>query len=414
MVEPEKHYLECKDISYMTAIAQGGSCFTAKSGEVHAVVGVTESGKTTLFESLSSGVGGDIGGIAMLDKFMLTKRRFNKYCAYSNYRVTFPSTLSIRSLLYYHARLYLSSILTSLEIDHRLNELMGIFDILGYSEERLKDLTVSAKKRVLTVIELLKDPVLILLDDPISDLTPLSSYQLIYALQYYAAKYNRIVIISLRNIRSDLYHLIGSATFLFYGQVAYSGLMNNLVAHFSKAGYDCPKNENPAAYYLALLTVDKETMESVMETHEIATNLISFYEEQSKETETTATNTFLENLRKNTRFPVIFRILISRFLAILLSSPRLTLSLLICLPIFGFILSFISLPQSYFFWKNISFIYLVLQFISLLPIYSEMRNLSFLEITCYSQSLHTVQNIIAICCLLFTSIFFRRLFLQVF
>lgn len=48
--------------------------FTATSGELHAIVGVPDSGKTTLLEALTSGAGGDIGGIVMLDKFMLTRK----------------------------------------------------------------------------------------------------------------------------------------------------------------------------------------------------------------------------------------------------------------------------------------------------------------------------------------------------
>lgn len=97
-------------------------------------------------------------------------------------------------------------------------------------------------------------PVLTIIDDPTAYLSPLSAYQLIYALHFYAAKFNRIIIITLRNVRSDLSHLLGSATFLFYGEVAYSGQMRLLPNHFKKAGFECPPNENPAAYYCKLST----------------------------------------------------------------------------------------------------------------------------------------------------------------
>lgn len=97
-------------------------------------------------------------------------------------------------------------------------------------------------------------PVLTIIDDPTAYLSPLSAYQLIYALHFYAAKFNRIIIITLRNVRSDLSHLLGSATCLFYGEVAYSGQMRLLPNHFKKAGFECPPNENPAAYYCKLST----------------------------------------------------------------------------------------------------------------------------------------------------------------
>ncbi|CAI2343462.1 unnamed protein product [Caenorhabditis sp. 36 PRJEB53466] len=408
----EKHVLECKSISFMTAISNGtwfskiykppsvfqilkSVSFTAVSGEVHGIVGVADSGKTTLLEALTSGAGGDIGGIAMLDKFMLTHRRFNKYCSHINYRSQYPSALSVRSLLYYHARLCLASSHTSLEIDHRISELTALFDVIGYAHDKLEDLSVSAQRRVMTVLELLKDPILTIIDDPTADLSPLSAYQLVYALHFYAAKFNRIIIITLRNVRSDLSHLLGSATFLFYGEVAYSGPMRLLPTHFKKAGYECPTNENPAAYYLSLLTIDKESMEKVMETQETATKLVTFRAETDSSSNTsgstiTGTGVLLESRRHRPSTSTAFAILFRRMFSLVASTPSASLSALIAIPAVGCAFSFLrssSLPSSLFFWKLSSFLFLLLQIVIIFPSYSKTRLLSALEVNLYSPSL---------------------------
>ncbi|EFP07703.1 CRE-ABCH-1 protein [Caenorhabditis remanei] len=411
----EKHVLECKNISFMTAISNGSwfskiykppsvfqilknVSFTAISGEVHGIVGVADSGKTTLLEALTSGAGGDIGGIAMLDKFMLTRRRFNKFCSHINYRNQYPSSLTVRSLLYYHARLCLSSSHTTLEIDHRISELSAMFDVIGYAHDKLEDLSISAKRRVMTVLELLKDPILTIIDDPTADLSPLSAYQLVYALHFYAAKFNRIIIITLRNVRSDLSHLLGAVTFLFYGEVAYSGPMRLLPTHFKKAGFECPSDENPAAYYLALLTIDKESMEKVMETQEKATKLVAFRAENETPTEVsgstaTGTGVLLDSGRKGPTSSTVFSILFRRMLSIISSTPSTSLAGLIALPVVAAVSSFLrnscsstNLPSSLFFWKLVTFLFLLLQIIVIFPNYSKTRLLSFRESNLYCQT----------------------------
>ncbi|CAP23875.2 Protein CBR-ABCH-1 [Caenorhabditis briggsae] len=423
----EKHVLECKNISFMTAISNGSwftkiykppsvfqilknVSFTAVSGEVHAIVGVADSGKTTLLEALTSGAGGDIGGIAMLDKFMLTRRRFNKFCSHINYRNQYPSSLSVRSLLYYHARLCLSSTHTTLEIDHRISELSAMFDVLGYAHDKLEELSISARRRILTVLELLKDPILTIIDDPTADLSPLSAYQLIYALHFYAAKFNRIIIITLRNVRSDLSHLLGSATFLFYGEVAYCGPMRLLPNHFKKAGYECPTNENPAAYYLALLTIDKESMEKVMETQEKATKLVAFRSENEIPSEAsgltaTGTGVLLDSSRKSPSTTTVCSILFRRMLSIIASTPSTSLAGLIALPVVAAISSFMrptNLPSSLFFWKSLTFLFLLIQILVIFPNYTKTRLLSFRESNSYCQT--TSLAIFSLLFLLFSSL----------
>ncbi|CAB3405555.1 unnamed protein product [Caenorhabditis bovis] len=375
-----KHVLKCQSISYMTAISTGNCLskiyqspqvfqilknvtFTATSGEVHGILGVSESGKTTLLEALALGAGGEIGGIAMLDNFMLTKRRFNKYCSYVDYRVSYPESLTVHSLLYFQAQLHLAGSLTSLEIEHRLTELMAMFDIICYATTSICNLTISARKRVLTVFELVKDPILTIIDDPISDLSPLSAFQLIYALQFYAKKFNRIIVASFRNVRSDIYHLIGTLTYLFYGEVAYSGPTKSLASYFQRIGYSCPTNENPASYYLSLITVDKESMERVLETQNQAMKLVNFkleFDKENEESESAAGS--LELLDSalcagpKPSILKIFSILLKRDMAILKSNPGEAIAIIFTFPVIAILFSFFgTLPSADFqTWLRIS------------------------------------------------------------
>ncbi|KAK6049394.1 hypothetical protein COOONC_13101 [Cooperia oncophora] len=131
--------------------------------------------------------------------------------------------MTVRSFLYYTAALTFDSFLPRKEIDKRVHMLMRQFDLLGYGHEKLLNLSPSAQRRALIANALVKDPVLLIVEDPCDGLEPISSFQLMYCLRNYAAEHNRIVLVSLSNPRSDLCQLISSVTILFRGAVLYSG-----------------------------------------------------------------------------------------------------------------------------------------------------------------------------------------------
>lgn len=95
--------------------------------------------------------------------------------------------------------------------------------------------------------------VLVVIDDPIRDLDALSAYQLMTSLQEHAKRHDRIVIVSMRCPRSDIYQLLTQITLLFYGEVMYSGPTKQMPHYFSQMGYRCPSNENPAVYYCKMI-----------------------------------------------------------------------------------------------------------------------------------------------------------------
>ncbi|PAV62460.1 hypothetical protein WR25_08582 [Diploscapter pachys] len=122
---------------------------------------------------------------------------------------------------------------------------------------------------------------MLLLDDPIRDLEPLASFQLMTCLFEYAKRYDRIIVVSMRAPRSDINQLLTKMTMLFYGEVAYSGSTKSLPSYFNDIGFPCPINENPVVYYLSLLTVDRESGERFQESQEQADKLVEKFKDHS-------------------------------------------------------------------------------------------------------------------------------------
>ncbi|CAD6190171.1 unnamed protein product [Caenorhabditis auriculariae] len=418
---PEQHIFECKNLTMMTTASTApwysriytppmvmqilkDISFEARSGQIHGIIGSTGSGKSKLLEALASGAGGDIGGTVTLDKQLLTRKRFSQICSLVDFRTNYPGGLTIRQMLYFQAKFFLSVNSNVLEIETRLMQLMISFDIVGYADEKFERLTESARRRVLVAMELAKDPLLLLLDDPLSKMSPLSSYQLVYALQSYATKNNRIVVVTMRSPRSDVYQMLNTMTILYFGDVAYSGPTKKMPSYFQTSGFPCPINENPASYYLSLLSIDRETPERFAETQEQASILVRFHKErcQSLQNEPPR-NGNVTHFSVNNRAALCYSeppnsaqkagILFRRSVSLFISDPIECFSAAVVLPVLSLFLSFFSpslltgsstAPFSAMgYWESSLHLIFIFQAISFLPFYERMRTQYYSESQIY-------------------------------
>lgn len=111
----------------------------------------------------------------------------------------------------------------------------------------------------------LRDPVVILLDEPTGDLDPLHTYMVVSILSNHAKKYNRIVVLSTEKPRSDIFPFLDRVTYLCLGDVVYTGATRMMLDYFRHLGFPCPELENPLMFYLCLSTVDRRSQERFLE-----------------------------------------------------------------------------------------------------------------------------------------------------
>jgi ATP-binding cassette subfamily G (WHITE) protein 5 (sterolin 1) len=94
----------------------------------------------------------------------------------------------------------------------RVKQVMADLALTPVANKIVEDLTQSEYRRVTIGIQLVRDPVVLLLDEPTWDLDPLNTYFVISILANHAKKYNRIVLLTMEKPRSDIFPFLDRVT----------------------------------------------------------------------------------------------------------------------------------------------------------------------------------------------------------
>lgn len=230
----------------------------ALQGHVLAVLGPSGSGKTTLINTLAGRTRVTSGSITLNGQKMT--RKLKRKVSYVLQEDLFFPNLTLRETLRYSALLRLSSrdytvrerldkveaVISKLKLEDCANTMMGNSLSRGVSG--------GEKKRANIGCELLTNPALLLLDEPTSGLDSSSALSLLQLLRALALEDKRIVVASLHQPSSQMYHMFDGLMLMAKGKVAYSGPASEAVDHLATVGLSCTLHYNPADYMLEVVT----------------------------------------------------------------------------------------------------------------------------------------------------------------
>lgn len=115
------------------------------------------------------------------------------------------------------------------------------------------------KRRLSLALELLSSPKLFIGDEPTSGLDSTLSEKVIRLIRRLVREREIPCILSLHQPRSSIWRMLDSVILMAPGgRVCYFGSTNSAVSYFSKLGYECPTETNPAEFLLDLVSVDSE------------------------------------------------------------------------------------------------------------------------------------------------------------
>ncbi|XP_050533397.1 ATP-binding cassette sub-family G member 5 isoform X2 [Daktulosphaira vitifoliae] len=253
--------------SIQTGLILKDITFEVRAGEVMAVLGSKGSGKRALLEVIARRSKGVSRGQILLDGRPLTQAMFNQCCAYVGHRADLLPSLSVQQTLHYAANLSIGSQVSDYVKDSRVRQVLADLALSQVARRSVEALTEGEYRRLVIGTQLVKDPVLLLLDEPTAGLDPLTTYLIVSMVSSHAKRRGRAVVLTMEKPRSDVFPFLERVAYLCLGDLVYAGPTRMMLDYFRAVGFPCPEMENPLMYYLCLSTVDRRSRERFVESN---------------------------------------------------------------------------------------------------------------------------------------------------
>ncbi|KJR85892.1 ABC transporter (Adp1) [Sporothrix schenckii 1099-18] len=232
----------------------------ARPGEVMAIMGASGAGKTTFLDILArKNKRGDVSGDFFVNGEKVSNQDFKNVVGFVDQEDTMLPTLTVHETILNSALLRLPRDMSRSAKEQRVYDVekqLGIHHIrdslIGSEEGHGRGISGGEKRRVGIACELVTSPSILFLDEPTSGLDAYNAYNVIECLVTLAKTYNRTVIFTIHQPRSNITALFDRLVLLAQGHTVYSGPFAQCQDYFDQIGYSCPPGFNIADYLVDL------------------------------------------------------------------------------------------------------------------------------------------------------------------
>lgn len=178
-------------------------------------------------------------------------------------------TLTVKENIMFSANVRLSSKLSKEKKKFMVEEVLKELGLTHVCDSKVgteysRGISGGERKRANIAMELIIKPSILFLDEPTTGLDSSTSYSVICLLNELAKK-GRTVILSIHQARYAIFKLIDNLLLLGNGSVIYHGPTGNALSFFNSIGYQCEEFNNPADFFLDVITGDFDKTESFIE-----------------------------------------------------------------------------------------------------------------------------------------------------
>ncbi|KAJ1801207.1 hypothetical protein LPJ59_000481 [Coemansia sp. RSA 2399] len=235
-----------------------------RASETIAIIGSSGAGKTTLLNALSGRiVGGHLTGEILYRGNHRNAATFKQDTSYVKQDDLMHPLLTVEETLTFAARLRLpNSQYSTHEKSKRVSNIikqLRLGSVRGAqigSIKTARGISGGERKRVSIGTELLTDPRLLFLDEPTSGLDSNSSQQVVELVKKIAKERNIAVLMTIHQPSARIFNTFDKVILLSQGHLVYFGPTSTAIEYFGSIGYRCPVHENPADYFVDLMTLD--------------------------------------------------------------------------------------------------------------------------------------------------------------
>ncbi|KAF7850862.1 hypothetical protein BT93_L4947 [Corymbia citriodora subsp. variegata] len=127
----------------------------------------------------------------------------------------------------------------------------------------LRGISSGEKKRLSISLEMVTDPLILLLDEPTGGLDSASAFFVARALRNIADE-GRIVICSIHQPSSEVFDLFDDLLLLSSGETVFLGEAKMAIEFFADSGFACPRRRNPADHFLRCISLDFDSVTATL------------------------------------------------------------------------------------------------------------------------------------------------------
>ncbi|EAR86301.1 ABC transporter family protein (macronuclear) [Tetrahymena thermophila SB210] len=227
-----------------------------KHSEITAILGSSGAGKTTLLNTICGRIQNNkttqVSGTIQANSNDVTFENFSEFGSYVMQDDVLLETMTVRECLQFAANLKVQG--GQQEKDKVVDETLKNLKLMRCQNtfiggQFVKGISGGERKRTSIGFELVTNPSVLILDEPTSGLDSFTAYLLITELKRYAQQKGKTVIFTIHSPSSDIWSMFDRIMLLVDGRFIYQGGSNDqIIKHFSKIGFECPKLQNPAGY----------------------------------------------------------------------------------------------------------------------------------------------------------------------
>lgn len=271
MVEHKPASLQFENVSYQLngKIILSDIQGIALPGQLMAIMGASGAGKTTFLDILArKNKRGTIKGDFYVNGEKVIDSEYRNVIGFVDQEDTMLPTLTVHETILTSALLRLPRDMNRTTKEQRVLEVekqLGISHIkdqlIGSEEGNGRGISGGEKRRVGIACELVTSPSILFLDEPTSGLDAFNAFNVVECLVNLAKNYNRTVVFTIHQPRSNIVSLFDHLILLAKGRTVYSGPFASCQEYFDRNGYPCPPGFN-IADYLVDLTMHAETAQT--------------------------------------------------------------------------------------------------------------------------------------------------------
>ena len=232
----------------------------AHPGQIMAIMGASGAGKSTFLDILArKNKRGTTVGNFYVNGEKIPDNEYKNVIGFVDQEDTLMGTLTVEETIRTSALLRLPADMGISVKEQRVLEVMrqlGIYHIkdqlIGSEEGNGRGISGGEKRRVGIACELVTSPSILFLDEPTSGLDAFNAFNVVECLVTLAKTYNRTVVFTIHQPRSNIVALFDQLVLLAKGRTVYSGPFSTCQAYFDHIGYPCPPGFNIADFLVDL------------------------------------------------------------------------------------------------------------------------------------------------------------------